>query len=187
MKTTADINWDEVDAKYQYIAQDKNGSIWAFTKTPTCMLFSWQSTSDGDEYTRLHPPSPGGLNPWDYPWDESLLERPQALVTPPTVAPVREAPVGHKHAQQMMEYAQDALVSEEPWLKWQYLDINGHWIKLVGHPTWRSDNYRRIIRTVTVEIPEELARKFVGAYVTGQDWKAISDVQDLVQKGIEAL
>ena len=71
---------------------------------------------------------------------------------------------GHKHAQQMMDYAEDAKVSDTPWDKWQ-MSIDpryrpNEYHDLGGHPSWSTDHsYRRKPRTINIngyEVPEPL-------------------------------
>ena len=33
----------------------------------------------------------------------------------------------HKHAALMMQYAQDAMETENPWERWQFKDDRGYW------------------------------------------------------------
>lgn len=182
MKTTANINWDEVEEKFNYIAQDEDGSIWAYTEKPVAYFQAWKPADNVTlAYGLSHRELASRQIEGDVEnWATTLVERPeQEVVEAPK-------PLGHKHAQQMLEYAQDALNSEYPWKNWEYLDTSGIWNSLEAHPVWTGVGYRRKIRTVTVEIPEELARDFVELKAFGGDWR-ITKMQSLVQKGIETL
>ena len=59
---------------------------------------------------------------------------------------------GHKHAQAMLEYAQDALTSDAPWELWEAAHPNHPgWEPLTTHPGWYDfAEYRRKPKTVVV-------------------------------------
>ena len=186
MKTTADINWDEVDEKYQYIAQDVDGSVWVYKEAPIASKGGFLPSQTGIYGVTHEKLYPCGSEILHAPF---LFKRPE-IVKPPEASVVAAivVPAGHKHAQQMLEYAQDALVSEEPWKKWESRHPNNNWTDLTASPVWQTQReYRRKIRTVTVEIPEELACNFVEACATGADWRIISEVQQLVFQGCQKL
>jgi len=69
----------------------------------------------------------------------------------------------HKHAENMLLYAQDAAETETPWERWEYL-CGGKWLSLFSNPNWQSGFvFRRKPKTrkVTVdgidyEFPEPL-------------------------------
>nr|DAD57820.1 MAG TPA: hypothetical protein [Bacteriophage sp.] len=49
----------------------------------------------------------------------------------------------HKHAELMMQYAEDAMKHEFPYILWQY-NITGEWHDLNRHPEWDfNTKYRR--------------------------------------------
>lgn len=49
----------------------------------------------------------------------------------------------HPHAELMMQYAEDAMETEEPWLLWQYR-CEGKWKQCLAHPSWaKSGTFRR--------------------------------------------
>ena len=41
----------------------------------------------------------------------------------------------HPHAELMMQYAEDAMETDEPWLLWQYR-CEGKWKQCLAHPSW---------------------------------------------------
>lgn len=49
----------------------------------------------------------------------------------------------HRHAELMMQYAEDAMETDEPWLLWQYR-CEGKWKQCLAHPSWaKSGTFRR--------------------------------------------
>lgn len=43
----------------------------------------------------------------------------------------------HKHAELMLQYAQDAMETDEPWERWEYRECeNNVWSDLDSHPCW---------------------------------------------------
>ncbi|WP_434526578.1 hypothetical protein [Photorhabdus asymbiotica] len=58
----------------------------------------------------------------------------------------------HVHAEQMMQYAQDAFKTDKPWLLWEmYDDANELWEDILHHPNWNPDfKYRRKPEMITV-------------------------------------
>ena len=56
---------------------------------------------------------------------------------------------GHKHAAEMLQYAEDAAVMEKPWENWEYrLAGGGVWFEQQSHPRWAfGTEYRRRPRT----------------------------------------
>ena len=64
----------------------------------------------------------------------------------------------HKHAALMLQYAQDAMETDKPWLRWEHT-FNARWYGCDQHPSWdREIEYRRKPHTMTytVTIPEPL-------------------------------
>ena len=58
----------------------------------------------------------------------------------------------HKHAELMMQYAQDAMETDKPWERWEYqFDGSTLWHPFDEHsPAWaNSMRYRRKPRTIT--------------------------------------
>lgn len=51
--------------------------------------------------------------------------------------------MAHKHAELMMQYAQDAIEADKPWERWQ-VRVNKHWHDLYENPQWIAAlEYRR--------------------------------------------
>lgn len=50
----------------------------------------------------------------------------------------------HIHADLMMQYAQDALETDKPWERWEYMNLSLTFVKLPENPTWNvAVAYRR--------------------------------------------
>lgn len=68
--------------------------------------------------------------------------------------------MGHKHAELMALYAQDAMESETPWERWEYQYNDLAWDSLDDNPLWDNDvQYRRKPQTINIngfEVPEPL-------------------------------
>lgn len=60
---------------------------------------------------------------------------------------VIEYTLGHKHAEAMLAYAEDAMKTETPWKLWEYNHKhNTSWLPITSHPQWEPDReYRRKI------------------------------------------
>jgi hypothetical protein len=71
----------------------------------------------------------------------------------------------HKHAELMLQYAQDAMTTDKPWELWEcYIpdSNNPRWFALVGHPTWGDGNqYRRKPKTHTVVLNTEQLKEII--------------------------
>jgi len=82
------------------------------------------------------------------------------------VEAVRPEPEGHVHAELMLEYVKDALVSKEPWKGWQELIYHNdssntkEWVDCGYHPSWEDEEeYRRKPKTINIngyEVPEPI-------------------------------
>lgn len=67
----------------------------------------------------------------------------------------------HKHAELMMQYAQDAMETDKPWERWEFRwEGEEDWRRLFDHPSWQDNaNYRRETPTHIVnghEVPAPL-------------------------------
>ena len=60
----------------------------------------------------------------------------------------------HKHAELMMQYAQDAMESSEPWRNWEsYNTHDRKWNDCSNHPKWYKEiKYRRKPKMVSVTL-----------------------------------
>jgi hypothetical protein len=65
----------------------------------------------------------------------------------------------HKHAENMLAFAQDAMETETPWERWEhYCCIHEAWVPIHNSPLWSElSQYRRKPRTINIngiEVPE---------------------------------
>lgn len=85
----------------------------------------------------------------------------------------------HPRAELMMQYAQDAMETDEPWERWEVYVLNG-WITLEHDPIWSPRfSYRRKQKTINIngyEVPEPLRvapkiikEQYVTVYVATTD------------------
>lgn len=52
----------------------------------------------------------------------------------------------HKHAELIMQYAEDAMETEAPWDRWEYSYNGKVWFQCTDNPGWTLDvKYRRKI------------------------------------------
>ena len=69
----------------------------------------------------------------------------------------------HKHAQLMLQYAQDAAETDKPWERWEYRYQDEKWKDSDGPLHFYSDfQYRRKPRTINIngfEVPEPMREK----------------------------
>lgn len=68
------------------------------------------------------------------------------------------------HAELMMQYAQDAMETDEPWLRWEILGvISGLWFTATGPLGFQKELlYRRKQKTINIngyEVPEPVSEK----------------------------
>lgn len=68
----------------------------------------------------------------------------------------------------MLAYAQDAMETDKPWERWEYLAIECYreWQQCEGHPAWITKNdYRRKALTINIngfEVPEPVREPLPG-------------------------
>ena len=61
----------------------------------------------------------------------------------------------HKHAELMMQYAQDAMETDKPWERWEFKVSNDIWYSLECHPAWtESIQFRRKPKTLSVTLAD---------------------------------
>jgi hypothetical protein len=65
----------------------------------------------------------------------------------------------HKHAENMLAYAQDAMETKKPWERWEWFnEYDQEWETLTLNPKWGLNaQYRRKPRTINIngfEVPE---------------------------------
>ena len=60
----------------------------------------------------------------------------------------------HKHAELMMQYAQDAMETDKPWERWEFrISIHDDWTTLGGNAMWYTDyQYRRKPKMISVTL-----------------------------------
>ena len=60
----------------------------------------------------------------------------------------------HKHAELMMQYAQDAMETDKPWERWEFrISIHDDWTTLGGNTMWYTDyQYRRKPKMISVTL-----------------------------------
>ena len=58
----------------------------------------------------------------------------------------------HKHAELMMQYAQDAMETPRPWERWE-VRHSDKWSGLIAHPSWHeAHDYRRKPKMISVTL-----------------------------------
>lgn len=60
----------------------------------------------------------------------------------------------HKHAELMMQYAQDAMETDKPWELWEFcVSSTGEWLSATAHPFWHDKcKYRRKPKMISVTL-----------------------------------
>jgi hypothetical protein len=75
-------------------------------------------------------------------------------------------PAGHKHAELMAQYAEDAKTHEKPWTQWEAYCTKPprNWFELKSHPSWADDHdYRRKPKQHTIVLNTEQLKELVFA------------------------
>ena len=109
----------------------------------------------------------------------------------------------HKHAELMMQYAQDAMESSEPWRNWEsYSTYDSKWNDCSNHPKWYEETkYRRKPKMISVTLmdgevlswPEPEKNKpsqgcdyfyIEGQYTVKLGWFDRTDDRDRLEAGI---
>jgi hypothetical protein len=66
--------------------------------------------------------------------------------------------MNNKHAELILQYAQDWINTDIPWDLWEAVDENGCWKTLCRHPSWDDEiDYRRKPKTIKIgdfDVPE---------------------------------
>lgn len=166
-----DIDWNKVDKEFKYASQDQDNSIWVWKEAPVLKGARWM------------PARSDMANPMDfYMFDrgdisDTLTERP---------CDAGEAKSGHKHAESMMLYAEDAAKSSEPWELWECkFDTQGTWCKLYDHPVWDiTREYRRKPQTVAITVSRDVANNFVNACRVGYDADFKKELINAIQEAL---
>lgn len=140
------IDWPSVDPKYRWAAQDRDGRVFLFTDKPT-------SSTSGDQWVA----SKGGPTifkdtlPRNPNWKGALERNPIAISITMNIP--------HKHAANMLKYAEDAATTEQPWLLWEARNFTqDSWVQLPTHPKWYDGMHYRRIREggVTITVPRDI-------------------------------
>ena len=109
----------------------------------------------------------------------------------------------HKHAELMMQYAQDAMETDKPWERWEFYNkLTESWLSTTNHPAWvTTSEYRRKPKMVSVTLmdgevvswPEPEKNKPVhgcdyfyieGQYTVKLGWFDHLDDKDRLEAGI---
>jgi len=108
----------------------------------------------------------------------------------------------HVHAENMALYAEDALETDEPWLRWESSYINNPgWSGFTHHPNWNDNvEYRRIPQTIDInghKVPKPVCEEltfgltyFVPALSTDTyvawagPWSDNDSDRELLKKGV---
>ena len=70
--TKPSINWDHVNSRYNYLAQDESGTCWVYEHVPILVEDEWASSrGDCTPVDCLQSLVPGTCS-----WEDSLVERP---------------------------------------------------------------------------------------------------------------
>lgn len=68
----------------------------------------------------------------------------------------------HKHANLMLQYAQDAAETDTPWERWECKLHGEPWLGCIGNPTWSENiSYRRkpqVIKVGKHEFPKPISK-----------------------------
>ena len=163
------VDWNTVDAKYNWLAVDRDGSVYAYVDKPSGHgNHVWNYLDEGHHqlYVADYKIAPSE------DWTTMIAERPK-----------QESPKGHKHHKEMLRYAQDAAVHKEPWKLWEF-SFHGVWRSLEAHPCWDVvSGYRRKPQTVTITIPEYVAIDFTSLVLVSDAGKAVSvAIQEALNK-----
>jgi hypothetical protein len=91
----------------------------------------------------------------------------------------------HKHAELMMQYAQDAMEGDKPWVLWQFKrPCSDEWLGCGNNPTWYTDHeFRRKPKQHTIVLNTEQLKEVVMAcsHVGWENEDFASAVQLLVK------
>lgn len=158
------VDWNTVDKKYNWLAVDRDGSVYTYVDKPSGWgvggCWNYRNSVGGYAYQGRYSLSPSE------DWTTMLAERPK-----------QESPKGHKHHKEMLLYAQDAALHEEPWKLWEWSEKGeNYWRDIMnGNPVWCEWlEYRRKPQTVTITIPEDVAIAFTSLVLVSDAGKAVS-------------
>lgn len=167
--TVFGVDWGTVDEKYNWLAVDRDGAVYAYTHEPAGTTdVCWQYYDN--PYKKI---SMLGVDWFSSDWKTMIAERPKQQTTKQDVN-TQGVSKGHKHHKEMLQYAQDAAVHKEPWKLWEWRDSYYDWGNLTTNPIWRTDmEYRRKPQTVTITIPEDVAIDFTNLIIVSDAGNAV--------------
>lgn len=111
----------------------------------------------------------------------------------------------HKHADLMLQYAQDAAETDKPWERWEYkiYGRDGEWLSVLNtHPDWNVNfDYRRkpqVIRVGRYEFPKPLTKapekgtvywtielsRWLGFYAERYEWLQNGEDESCIRQGL---
>lgn len=169
------VDWNRVGKKYNWLAVDACGSVYAYVNRPSghnAVIWHYTDQPITADYVGHYEIPPGE------DWTTLTTERPKEKeIVVQTEASVRaETSKSHPHAASMLLYAQDAAVHKEPWKLWELKCLSSKkWFTLDRHPSWSEyHEYRRTPQTVTITIPENVAIDFTSLILVSDAGKAVS-------------
>lgn len=143
------VNWDTIPYPYTWVAQDYNGAVYAYRCRPIGGSVAWlPAGTDTSPDIKLYTPPPGIVVPG---WRSSIVRRPADTKV--------EKHTPHKHAANMLKYAEDAAETDAPWRLWEQRELmSDEWFVLENHPRWLvATQYRRIREgDVTITVPRDI-------------------------------
>ncbi len=160
--TTFDFDWTGIDDEYQWVAVDGDGSCSVYTHKPKWYKRHNEWLHGSVSEARDSQEAIYAVGGSTYLMKRGAVAKPQQAVQTP---PVAKPPPACKHAELMLQYAQDAMVSKKPWELWERTNLAGAWETCVDHPAWRSScNYRRKPQVVQIEVPVQ-HKEAIEAYI----------------------
>jgi hypothetical protein len=170
-----DIDWNKVDKEFKYASQDRDNSIWVWKEAPVLKGDRWMPARS--DITDFYMFDRGDIDGYCKEYATNITGRPCDDV---------KAKSGHKHAESMMLYAQDAAKSSKPWELWECKsDTQGTWHNLYEHPAWDiTREYRRKPQTVAIAVSRDVANNFVNACRVGYDADFKKELINAIQEAL---
>jgi hypothetical protein len=166
-KANASIEWRHCVQTPEWAGHCKYRRNWLYTPTqqghPHAALMAQYEQDVKDHGERAY-------TLWEfridkrYEW-QSCVQDPQWAISQ-----YRRKQQEHKHAQLMLQYAQDALTTDKPWELWEARDTRSHypdndwWYTLKSDPAWNTTHeYRRKPQTHTLVLNTEQLKEIIRA------------------------